>query len=305
MCIRDSLGQDILNDLMEGYGGFEHNIFALKIVDLIESPYIEFKGLNLMFETREGLLKRCPKDKILTLGSVAERHINNLSPTLEAQIVDLSDSVSYLHADLEDAFLHGVLKGSQAFELKCFRDNWSQLKDKYKFFDFPEPSEKLTNGLPEERVNQKKMFKTVIRKMLSKMIKDMVFNSKKNIELANLTSIDDVRNAGTLIKLSEDSWNIRKEMKEFSKEFIYQNDFTMSNRKNEEKMLRTIFSCYIEDHREMSGVSWDKKKDIHFYVCDHVARMTDEFVYSEFERFNNERPDLVRKVTKKDKIYDR
>lgn len=298
-------GQGILNDLMKEHGGFEHNIYALKIVDSIESPYIEFKGLNLMFETREGILKRCPKDKILLLGDVAERHINNLSPTLEAQLVDLSDSISYLHADLEDAFFHGILKGNQAFELKCFRENWNQLKEKYKYLDFPEPSEKLAIGSPEERINQKRMFQTVIRKMLSKMVKDMIFNSKKNIELADLSSLDDVRNSNTIIKLSDEFWGIRKEIKDFSKEFIYYNDLIMNNRKQEEKMLRTIFSCYVEDHKEMSGISWDKKKDIHFYVCDHVARMTDVFVYSEFERLTMERPDLIRKVVKKEKIYDR
>jgi dGTPase len=119
-------GQDALNSLFADVGGFEHNHHALLLVDKIESPYQEHPGLNLMFETREGLLKHCSLERAKLLGPVAGRHFTGESPPLEVQAVDAADQIAYLFGDLEDAVDRFVLSPDQLSEQYWFRDAWAK-----------------------------------------------------------------------------------------------------------------------------------------------------------------------------------
>ena len=113
-------GQDELNHCMSEFGGFEHNLQSLRIVDHLEKRYAEFRGLNLMFETREGILKHCSKKNAKKLGKIGERFLNRNQPSLEAQLADLADAISYNHHDIDDGYRAGILSFNQLSEIKLF-----------------------------------------------------------------------------------------------------------------------------------------------------------------------------------------
>lgn len=113
-------GQDALDDCMKEYGGFEHNLQSLRVIDKLEHKYADFRGLNLSFETREGVLKRCPKEIAKTLGPLGERFLKGGSPTLEAQLVDFADQIAYTNHDLDDGLRLGFLDLGEVRELALY-----------------------------------------------------------------------------------------------------------------------------------------------------------------------------------------
>ena len=126
-------GQDALNQCMKDHGGFEHNFQSLRVVDKLEKRYSNFSGLNLTFESREGILKHCSKKNAIHLGTIGERFLNKTHPSLEAQIVDIADSIAYNIHDLEDGYRSGILPISKLNQLDFFARHYNYLK---KDFDF-------------------------------------------------------------------------------------------------------------------------------------------------------------------------
>mgnify|MGYP002661260334 CR=1 FL=1 len=126
-------GQDVLNECMKPYGGFEHNIQSLRVVTHLEHRYMQFKGLNLMFETKEGILKHCSAKNAAVLGDIAERHRDKKSPTMEAQATDLGDAIAYMCHDIDDGIRSGLVspKDFEDVELfgRCWRDVHSRFAD--------------------------------------------------------------------------------------------------------------------------------------------------------------------------------
>ena len=122
-------GQDALNQCMKSHGGFEHNYQSLRVVDKLEKRYVNFSGLNLTFESREGILKHCSKKNASSLGKVGERFLNKTQPSLEAQIVDIADSIAYNIHDLEDGYRSGILTISKLKQLDFFAENYGNLRN--------------------------------------------------------------------------------------------------------------------------------------------------------------------------------
>src|SRR5471032_881984 len=112
------VGQDVLNDCMKDHGGFEHNLQSLRVVDTLEEHYGAFDGLNLMFETREGVLKHCSIENAKKLGTLGERFLNRTRPSLEAQIANLADEIAYNNHDVDDGIRSGLITLDQLMELK-------------------------------------------------------------------------------------------------------------------------------------------------------------------------------------------
>ena len=113
-------GQDALNDCMKEYGGFEHNLQSLRVVDVLEEHYGAFDGLNLCFETREGILKRCARKNARKLGDVGERFLINLRPSLEAQLANLADEIAYTNHDVDDGLRSGLISQEQLEAIEIF-----------------------------------------------------------------------------------------------------------------------------------------------------------------------------------------
>lgn len=233
------MGQDVLNELFKSSGGFEHNHHALRLVDVVESPYPNHSGLNLMFETREGLLKHCTRERAQKLGLVAQRHLNGTSPPLEVQLVDAADQVAYLHGDLEDAIDKNLFTPGFLMEnMPGFSYFWAQVVEAYPGAKLPSAAD-LSD--PVKSIQAKAILGEVWRRMLSDAIDDLIVTSRSNIELEQVGSLDDVRAARPLIALSEEKAKLHRDLRRFSREWIYNNPKVMPDREREREALTMLY----------------------------------------------------------------
>jgi len=179
-------GQTALNRCMKAYGGFEHNLQSLRIVDYLENDYVDFKGLNLTFETREGILKHCSNKNAAKLGKVGERFIQKKQPSLEAQLVNFADEIAYNHHDIDDGYRSGLVTFDQLKDLPFFNEISVEVKSE-------SPS-----------INEKQIIKSTIRRMMNLFIMDLCEYSQAQLDREKFHGIDDIRNAEPVIALSED-----------------------------------------------------------------------------------------------------
>jgi len=264
-------GQDVLNNKMKNYGGFEHNIQSLRIVDVVEKNYIAFNGLNLMFETREGILKHCSPKNVPLLGDVAERHKLKKSPTLEAQTTDLSDAIAYLCHDIDDGINSKLITPNDLMDAHIFARCWEEVNRKY-----PNASESLK-------------VKETIRDIMGLMIRGTIIQSKQNIEDVKIKTLDDVRNAPDLILLPDGLAAEHKNLKSHLYKVLYHNPEINNIRKDVESVLNILFDTYMA-HPELiakQGASYmrtENKQDYARYVCDYIAGMTDAYAYQQAQK---------------------
>ncbi len=152
-------GQDALNDCMKPFGGFEHNLQSLRVVDELEERYAAFPGLNLTFETREGILKHCSLNHARELGDVGERFIRREQPSLEAQIANLADEIAYNNHDLDDGLRAELLTIEQLREVPLFRRQYEVVLSTY----------------PE--VSDRRLIHEVVRRMINFVVTDLIETS--------------------------------------------------------------------------------------------------------------------------------
>ncbi len=147
---------------MKAYGGFEHNLQSLRIVDVLENDYVDFKGLNLTFETREGILKHCSNKNALKIRSKWERFIQKKQPSLEAQLVNFADEIAYNHHDIDDGFRSGLLTFDQLQDVPFFNEIALEVKSE-------SPS-----------INERQCMRATIRRMMNIFIMDSMSYLKQN-----------------------------------------------------------------------------------------------------------------------------
>lgn len=270
------LGQDILNDLFSDIGGFEHNHQALRIVTQLESPYPNQEGLNLMFETKEGLLKHCTRERALSLGAVAERHLTGTSPPLEVQIVDAADQIAYLHGDLEDAFDKGLFDGLDLMHdipgFKCCWDEFAHDNPEYKF---PTVS-LLRSEVPSDKIRAKALINEVWRRMLSSSVDSLIIQSRSNIELEQVETLSDVRGTSPLIRLPPDRAQLNRELRAFSRTHIYNNERVVHYLKGAEEAFRGLYHAAVACPQDV-GLAVDTTRE---QLRDWMAGLTDRAVVS-------------------------
>jgi len=179
-------GQSALNQCMKPYGGFEHNLQSLRIVDVLENDYVDFKGLNLTFETREGVLKHCSNKNARKLGEVGKRFIQKTQPSLEGQLVNFADEIAYNHHDIDDGYRSGLVTFNQLKDIPFFNEISAEVKSKTPL------------------INDKQCIKSTIRRMMNIFIMDLCQYSQKQIDSEQFKSIDEVRHAGPVIGLSHE-----------------------------------------------------------------------------------------------------
>jgi dGTPase len=168
-------GQDALNECMREFGGFEHNLQSLRVVDELEERYADFSGLNLTFECREGVLKHCSTQNARLLGDVGERFLNRTQPGLEAQLANLADAIAYNNHDVDDGVRAGLITVDDLLDVRVFSRFHAVVVARY-----PE--------LPPRRV----LYET-IRRMVDYLVSDVITQSQKNIVESSVDSIQAVR----------------------------------------------------------------------------------------------------------------
>ena len=265
-------GQDELNDCMRDFGGFEHNLQSLRVVDELEARYADFPGLNLMFETREGILKHCSKTNARRLGDVGERFLRREQPGLEAQIADLADAIAYNNHDVDDGLRAGLI-------------SIAQLRDQPLFADALDTVERRYPGLEDRRL----VYET-IRRMIGAVVTDLIETTRANIEEVGPASIDDVRTAGRrLVGFSKRVEQRHVALKRFLQQHLYLHEKKLEMTRQAQTIVRELFDFYLQDTGRLPDefadrAAGEEQAGQARVVADYIAGMTDRYAISEHER---------------------
>ncbi|GAA4337118.1 deoxyguanosinetriphosphate triphosphohydrolase [Pigmentiphaga soli] len=264
-------GQDILNACMREAapeaGGFEHNLQSLRVVDRLEERYGEFDGLNLCFETREGILKHCSVERARALGDVGERFLNRTQPSLEAQITNLADEIAYNNHDIDDGLRAGLIDVEQLRDVAIFGRHHAQVLERYP-------------GLPERRA-----ITETVRRMINTLIVDLTTTTARNIADLAPASIDDVR-AGPL--LAGFSPSVRAEaqaLKRFLFDNLYRHYRVMRMTSKGKRIVRDLFTAFLEEPRLLPPqYQVEGRAEQARAIADYIAGMTDRYATKEHRR---------------------
>ena len=260
-------GQTALNRCMKPYGGFEHNLQSLRIVDTLENDYIDFKGLNLTFETREGILKHCSNKNALKLGEVGMRFIQKAQPSLEAQLVNFADEIAYNHHDIDDGFRSGLLTFDQLQEVSFFNEICLDVKSE-------SPS-----------IDNRQCMRATIRRMMNLFVMDLCVQSQALIDKQSLSSIDEVRNADKSIALSVGMTKKQQILKQFLREALYLHPRVQTMTDNANEVINSLFKKLMQNPELININKKYDQNEIALMVSDYIAGMTDRFALQSYDKF--------------------
>jgi dGTPase len=272
-------GQDALNECMKEWGGFEHNLQSLRVVDQLEERYPDFDGLNLTFETREGILKHCARRNALLIeaqepGGIANRFLNGTQPSLEAQLCNLADAIAYNAHDIDDGVRSGLLTLAQLDEVPLFVH--------YKAITLD-----LHPALSEASKSRRLLYEA-IRRMLSDQVYDVIDVTRSNLHKHQPRSADEARKAGALVVFSDTMAASVQEMKSFLFKHLYRHPQVMETTDNAQTVVRELFHVYLARPQEMSS-DFAAREETPRAVADYIAGMTDRYAAREHERLTGRR----------------
>ena len=267
-------GQTSLNRCLKKFhsesNGFEHNIQSLRVVDKLENKYLEFDGLNLCFETREGILKHCSKRIAPRLGKIAERFVRGRLPSLEAQLVNVADEIAYNHHDLDDGLRSGLLLFDEIIGLGAAKKAVSEVVS-------------IGRSLDDYRKNSE-----VIRRMINSQIEDLVRQTQRNIKMSGVNSVDEVRSFGkVLVSFSPETQSKVTELKSFLMRRLYKNPQVKQLTDIAEVVVSDLFSVFVADLR-VSNLDLKSLRA----VADKIAGMTDSSAVRMHNKFFPEKGKL-------------
>ena len=260
-------GQDALNACMKDYGGFEHNLQSLRVVDVLEERYAAFEGLNLCFETREGILKHCAPNNATRLGAVGERFINKQRPSLEAQIANLADEIAYNNHDVDDGLRSGLLTLEQLSSVRLFAGHLDAVRKAYP-------------GLAERRLVHE-----TIRRMINTLVTDLIRETERNIQAHVVRDIAGVRAAPPLAAFSAELQGQQRELKVFLHEHLYRHYHVLRMNVKAQRIITDLFKVFMEDNRLLPP-QYHRQADADRArtVSDYIAGMTDRYAIREHRR---------------------
>ncbi len=261
-------GEEVLNRLMSSCGGFEHNRQSLRIVEHLEERYPDFNGLNLTWETREGIIKHS-SDYDIPNGSGLEEYRPKLRPTLEAQIIDLADEIAYNNHDIDDGLKAGYLDADALMEVDLWAETYARVAGKY-------PS-----------LSKDRQILQTISHLIGFLILDMVEQTRSNVIAAGVNSLDDVRGQEkNLVMLSSETAQRNRELKAFLYKNLYSHYKVERMRIKAERFLTLLFENYLQ-HPTLLPTSYQSsyaQQGRERVVCDYVAGMTDRYALDEYKR---------------------
>lgn len=259
-------GQEALNECMKDHGGFEHNLQSLRVVDRLEERYASFDGLNLSFETREGILKHCAPERAAELGAVAARFLNNQRPTLEAQIANLADEIAYNNHDVDDGLRSGLI-------------TLEQLSTVGLFSTFMESIRKDHPGIAERR-----LIHETVRRIINVMVSDLIHESEGNIKAHAVQNLAAVRVAPPLIAFSAEMQEQNRALKSFLRTQLYRHYRVMRMSTKARRIIRDLFSAFMEDGRLLPPQHQQPETNRARAIADYIAGMTDRYAIREYRR---------------------
>jgi dGTPase len=266
-------GQDALNACMKEFGGFEHNLQSLRVVDVLEERYAEFPGLNLTFESREGILKHCSVTKARELGELGNRFLERLQPSLEAQLVNLADEIAYNHHDIDDGLRSQLLTIEQLREVALFARHYDRVHARY-----PELAARRT------------VYET-LRRMINEVVGDLIATSENQLDRAGVNSIDDVRHHDRpLIGYSDEIHAQSLVLKRFLRRDLYAHERVRNVSEKAASIITGLFDAFMDDPGKLPPQFYEKvpatapSSERARVVADYIAGMTDRYAYREHTR---------------------
>ena len=266
-------GQDILNECMKSFGGFEHNIQSLRIVDKLENVYPNFSGLNLCFETREGILKKCNKARAEKIGDIANRILNKEQSSLEAQVTNLCDEIAYNNHDIQDGIRAKKIFLEQLEEVPIFKDQMVITLEQY------------------PKLSKSKIVNETVRRIINLLVTDLISNSEKNILKQNIETPMDVKNCDKqIVEFSEKIKIESMTLKRFLHKNLYQHPDVKMMTDKAVNVVSNLFEAYLNDinllPKEYLKYNLEKinNKSKERVISDYIAGMTDRFALEEYKK---------------------
>ena len=264
-------GQDALNECMAPFGGFEHNLQSLRVVDVLEERYADFDGLNLTYETREGILKHCAAEHAAALGELGERFLRGGQPGLEAQVVNLADAIAYNNHDVDDGLRAGLLDMAALEGLALFGHCSAMVRGRH------------------PTLSGRRLVHEVVRTMIDLLVCDLIEHTSQVLLEAAPQDIDEVRACPyPLVGFSAEVEGWQREMAAYLREHLYRHYRVMRMAHKAKRVIKDIFTSYIETpdvipdvvqrRIERKGVPQARA------VADYIAGMTDRFAILEHQR---------------------
>lgn len=279
-------GQDALAECMRDHGGFEHNLQSLRVIDRLEERYPDFDGLNLTFETREGVLKRCPLAVAQALeadepGGVGRRFLDRSQPSLEAQLCNLADEIAYNAHDIDDGVRSGLLSLEQLEAVSLFDDFRRQTLQEHARLGQPDQARRL-------------LYET-LRRMLSAQVYDVIDATGELLRQAQPANADAARQMSGLLRFSETMRQRSATLKRFLFQNLYRHPQVTETTGHARQVIADLFVAYQQSPTEMqSGFATraahasDAGQQARV-VADYIAGMTDRFASREHERLTGRR----------------
>jgi dGTPase len=267
-------GQDELNECMKAYGGFEHNLQSLRVVDVLEDSYADFPGINLTFETREGILKHCALKHAATLGDVGERFLNKTQPSLEAQLTNLADEIAYNNHDIEDGLRSGLITLEQLQEVPVFALEYGHVRTAY----------------PD--LSGRRLIRETLRRMIGRMVIDLIESSQAALQASGVQTLDEVRQQPLALMRYGDEMRAQKNvLKKFLRENLYFHPTVYRMTWRARQMVRALFEAYMQDTRLLTPKyqAFAKRYEADEgdagrarAIADFIAGMTDRYAMREY-----------------------
>jgi dGTPase len=269
-------GQDALNHCMREFGGFEHNLQSLRVVDELEERYADFAGLNLTFEVREGILKHCSAANARKLGELGERFLQRRSPGLEAQLANLADEIAYNNHDVDDGIRAGLVDVDDLCNCRMFGRQFAQVRSQY------------------PQLSGRRLVHEVVRRMIDYTVNDLVDASAAALAEARPRDVEDVRSRpDSLLTFSDAVREEHLELKRYLREHLYKHYRVLRMTTKAQRVVRELFDAMLGDvdlmpteHQEVARrmEAADGQAGRARAVADYIAGMTDRFAILEHRR---------------------
>ena len=260
-------GQDALNESMREYGGFEHNLQSLRVVDHLEYRYAQFDGLNLCFETREGILKHCSLNNAKDLGEIGVRFIENRRASLEAQLANMADSLAYNNHDIDDGLRSGLLDLQHMSGLPIFGEHLNAVAHEYPSIDV------------ERKASE------AIRRTVNSFVIDLTHESECRIQEANPSTLDDIRSLPALICFSEGMEFKHRELQRYLHQHLYRHYKVQRMADKAKRVVQGLFKVFNDDVGLLPPrYQIQAKTDTPRAIADYIAGMTDRYAMKEYRQ---------------------
>ncbi len=268
-------GQEALNARMRDFGGFEHNLQSLRVVDQLEESHADFPGLNLTFETREGVLKHCSAANARRLGELGERFLKRHQPGLEAQLANVADEIAYNNHDVDDGLRSGLIELADLAELPVVSEQLEVVRHKH------------------PGISGRREIHEVVRSMIGVFVTDLIDSSRERVNAAAPEDLAAVRSQPrALIGFSEPYSSAKTALKQFLREHLYRHPKVSKMTGQAQEIVSKLFEVFLDDYQRMPTEYADRANERHEteglaggarVVADYIAGMTDRFALQTHE----------------------